>query len=114
MFQFIFFLIVAGIIALWVTAAVKLNAFGKRGISHFFIMLLATIAICALLFVIIVVPVMDCKGFLCGLDMVFLFMACGLIILIAMPIILLTASTNYFRKRVPVKVKNEQVLEDLD
>ncbi len=62
------YLVVLASIALWIIAANRLNNFGgSDGMKTFYKHIFVFIGIGFLLYFIIVYPVLDCKGFLCGL-----------------------------------------------
>ena len=106
---FIVLLIAAGILALWVVAAVKLFRFGAPGVRYFFLALLIMLIIDALAFVFIVVPSLDCTGFLCGLEEIFIFMAICALLLLIFPLILLTKGLSSLRKN--QKIINDELLD---
>ena len=96
------FLLFGTILALWIIAFVRMHKFGSsKGVQQFFLFLGLAILIGGLLFLIIMVPVLDCSGFLCGLgELLIFFLGCA-IVLIVMPIIMMTAVVARFKKANP-------------
>lgn len=96
------FLFFGTILTLWIVAFVRMHKYGgSKGIQQFFLFLGLTILIGGLLFLIIMVPVLDCSGFLCGLgELLIFFLGCA-IVLIVMPIIMMTAVVMRLKKSNP-------------
>ncbi|MBI3135264.1 MAG: hypothetical protein HYZ14_11375 [Bacteroidetes bacterium] len=105
----LFALFLIAVIVLWTLSFVQLSKFESRGIKHFFLMFLLMLGIAGILFLVLIVPVLDCHGFLCGLGEFLVFLgACGLLLLI-FPIILLTASVSYYRRQ--AKPSSDELIE---
>lgn len=106
---FILLLGAAGLLALWIVAAVKLFKFGSPGARYFFTALLIMLIVGALAFVLIVVPSLDCTGFLCGLEEIFIFLVTCVLLLLVFPLFMLTKGVSSLRKH--QTIKNDELLD---
>lgn len=87
-----------GLLILWITTAVKLFKFGPKGVRYFFMALLFMIILGVIAFVLVVAPSLDCTGFLCGIEEIFIFFGICLVLLVIFPLILLTKVVTSLRK----------------
>lgn len=103
-------LIIIAALTLWIVAASKLHTHGgNKGLRFFFIQLGIAVAICALLFLIIVVPVINCSGWFCGLGEILLFMLLGTLVLLIYPIVLIVIARRKFNN---INPDETDVLDD--
>ena len=107
-------LIAIGAVVSWIFAGIKgyKNA-ADKGVVIFILNLLIAIGVIFVLWLIIVYPILDCKGFLCGLGEYILWFLSSLLMMLIWPLILIV----YFNRRnttVPTKKtrQNEELLDN--
>ncbi len=105
-----------GAVAAWIVSGVMASQRGgTKGRKFYFIQLAFCIAAIALLFMIIVVPVMNCSGFLCGLGEILAFIGLGTLVLLVWPLILIPIIKNKYRGKAPASsTMNDELIDDLD
>lgn len=93
-------LLILGVFTLWIVAFVRMQKYGaSTGVGRFFLCLGLTILAVGLMFLVIMVPVMDCSGWLCGLGELLIFMGLSLIVLVVMPIVMMTAMVAVLKRK---------------
>lgn len=104
----IFILIALFIIVLWVVSFLMLNKHqGKKGAKRFFSFLVGTIIIEVILFITILIPSFDCKGWLCGLYELLIFLIVTGLLLFILPIVMMImAVSTKKRKETPEVIDN--------
>ena len=91
----VFFLVAIFLIGLWVVAFLMLNKHqGKSGTKRFFSFLGGTIIIEVILFITLVVPAFDCKGWFCGLYVLLIFLIITGLILFILPIVMIIMAVS--------------------
>jgi len=109
-------LLLGGILFLWIFAFMRMHKYGDtKGVQQFFLYLGLVILIGGLLFLIIMVPVIDCSGFLCGLEELLMWVLGCLIMLLVMPIIMLTALVSKLKKSNTnlLKGNQEEIIDEV-
>jgi len=102
-------LVLVVILALWIFAFIRMQKYGgTKGVQKFFLYLGLVVLIGGVLFLIIVVPVLGCSGWFCGLGELLIFMLGCLILLVVMPIILLAVVVSKLKKSNTNLLKNNQ------
>ena len=92
---FVFLLI--GALAAWLMAGIKANELGgSSGLKFYFTHILWCLLSIGFLFLTIVVPTLDCSGFLCGLAEILIFFTLGSIVLLVWPLVLIPRIKNKF------------------
>jgi len=104
------FLIVIIVAFLWFAAFVFYLKTGWSGAKNWVYFFISWVAINSLLWWIIVKPVLDCTGFLCGLEEVFMFLGLGVLTGLILGLIAYRKSRMYADKYV-VK-KSQEILDD--
>jgi hypothetical protein len=96
--------VIGVILALWIIAFIRMQKFGgAKGVFRFFLCLFLTLVIGSLVFLFVVVPVMGCNEIFCGFGQVLIFLAISGILLIAVPIIMLTAMVERLKRQTNYK-----------
>ncbi len=103
-------LIVGGLLISWIIAGVN---FARGGILLKFF---GQVALCVVLifiyWIFIVLPVLGCRGFLCGLDEILLFVLLSGVTILLWGIILLVYSNNHYsKKKLSTKKIETEVLD---
>ncbi|MCB9223326.1 MAG: hypothetical protein H6582_04030 [Crocinitomicaceae bacterium] len=75
--------------------------------------LFSAIAVIFVLWLIIVMPSLDCHGFLCGLGEVVIWLLCSTLIALIWPLILLVVLKRKYLKEEKVVVTNDELLDDV-
>lgn len=103
--------LVAGLV-LWIYSGIHaFRDFGKRGGRTFIYSLLLFLVSIGVLWGTIVVPVLDCRGFLCGLGEILLFMGLSGVVFVIWPIVYLA----YLRaavKRAPKSTSSTEIIDN--
>jgi hypothetical protein len=109
----VFFLLVAGAIVSWILAGIRAHKLGSSaGVGYFLMHLLSSIAVVFVLWLLIVYPVLDCRGFLCGLGETIMWVLSSVLILLIWPLILLIVlKRKYANEPQPLKT-NDELLDD--
>ena len=91
-------LLLVGSVVAWIVSGVNASKKGgPAGLKFFFINLGACFALIGLLYVFIVVPALDCSGFLCGLGAFLVFLLIGGLAFLIWPLILLAVIPAKFK-----------------
>ncbi|MBK7129132.1 MAG: hypothetical protein IPM74_12015 [Crocinitomicaceae bacterium] len=94
----IFVLVVSGL-AMWIVALVQLIQLGgSKGTGIFFIYLGGLILTCGLLWLVIVLPSLNCHGFLCGIGEILIFLGLSILLFFITPILMLTIHVRRLKK----------------
>jgi hypothetical protein len=105
-------LVIAGILALWIVAFIRMQQYGgSKGVSRFFLCLFLVVVAVALLFLLVLVPVIGCDEIFCGLGEALVFIALAAIMLIAVPIIMMTAMVTRLKRQTNYKEPGKQLTD---
>lgn len=100
--EIVFYVLVIGaLLSLWVVSALMLSKYGKAGWEYFIAFFIALLGVSGIFFLALVVPVLDCRGFLCGIGPILIFAAVCFIMVLSFPIIMMTAVVNKLKRKFP-------------
>lgn len=103
-----------GAVVAWVISAVIAYQKGAaNGLKFFFINLGLCIALIGLLFLIIVVPSLNCSGFLCGLGEILIFLLISGLVFLVWPLILIPVVKNRFQNNRSTSFKDADLIDNL-
>src|SRR5688572_22686667 len=94
------YLVLVIIIILWVMAFKKASSGGgSEGRNQFWFFLISSVAVVSLSFVVFVYPELDCKGFLCQLGPILIWIGLSALLLIVLPVILIVRWTRVLKAK---------------
>ena len=110
----VFFLLAAGAVVFWILAGIRAYKYAEsKGVGYFFMHLFSAIAVVFVLWLLIVYPVLDCSGFLCGLGEIIMWILTSTLIMLVWPLILLIVIKRKYANEVKMIKSNEDILDDI-
>lgn len=103
-----------GALFAWISSGIRANKLaGQRGVKYVLMHFLFAILSIVFLWVIIVVPSLDCTGFLCGLGAFIMFFIIGTIVILVWPLLLIVTLKSKFANSELTKTKEDDDLLDI-
>ena len=102
-----------GSIVAWVFAGIKAYKFGqKRGITRFILHLFGSFAAIFVLWMIILYPVLGCRGFLCGIGEFIIWILVSTVVFAIWPVILIFYFNRKYKNQSVVKFRDAEDILD--